>query len=76
MLPKAGFFAGASRAMIARSDRRRLIMDDARYWWDEAAKLKQYAETAEDPSLREELHELARVCEEVSAAIEARSPGG
>jgi hypothetical protein len=60
--------------------RRRLVtglhMDWAEYLRDEAVKYRQLAETAEDPSLKQELFDLAAVCEEVANNIEDRMPGG
>ena len=51
-------------------------MDWADYLRDEAAKFRQLAETAEDPSTKQELLDLAAVCEEVANNIEDRIPGG
>jgi hypothetical protein len=51
-------------------------MDWANYLRDEAAKFRQLAETAEDPSVKQELLELAAVCEEVANNSEDRMPGG
>jgi hypothetical protein len=51
-------------------------MDWADYLRDEAAKFRQLAETAEDPLTKQELLELAAVCEEVANNIEHRMPGG
>ena len=51
-------------------------MDWADYLRDEAAKFRQLAETAEDPSIKQELLDLAAVCEEVANNIEDRMPGG
>jgi hypothetical protein len=51
-------------------------MDWADYLRDEAAKFRQLAETAEDPTIKQELLELAAVCEEVANNIEDRMPGG
>jgi hypothetical protein len=51
-------------------------MDWADYLRDEAAKFRQLAETAEDSSIKQELLDLAAVCEEVANNIEDRMPGG
>ena len=51
-------------------------MDWADYLRDEAAKFRQLAETADDPSIKQELLDLAAVCEEVANNIEDRMPGG
>jgi hypothetical protein len=51
-------------------------MDWADYLRDEAAKFRQLAETAEDPSTKQELLDLAAVCEEVANNIEDHMPGG
>ena len=51
-------------------------MDWADYLRDEEVKFRQLAETAEDPSIKQELLELASVCEEVANNIEDRMPGG
>ena len=51
-------------------------MDWADYLRDEAAKFRQLAETAEDPPIKQELLDLAAICEEVANNIEDRMPGG
>ena len=51
-------------------------MDWADYLRDQAAKYRQLAETAEDPSIKQELLELAAICEEAAKNIEDRMPGG
>ena len=51
-------------------------MDWADYLRDEAAKFRQLAETAVDSSIKQELLDLAAVCEEVANNIEDRMPGG
>ena len=51
-------------------------MDWANYLRDEAAKYRQLAETAEDLATKQELLELAAVCEEAANNIEDRIPGG
>jgi hypothetical protein len=49
-------------------------MDWADYLRDEAAKYRQ--ETAEDLSIKQELLDLAAVCEGAADNIEDRMPGG
>jgi hypothetical protein len=51
-------------------------MDWADYLRDEAVKYRQLAETAEDVSIKQELLDLAAVCEEAANNIEDRMPGG
>ena len=51
-------------------------MDWDDYLRDEAAKYRQLAETAEDPIVKQELLDLAAVCEEVANNIEGRLPSG
>jgi hypothetical protein len=51
-------------------------MDWADYLRDEALRYRQLAETAEVPSVKQELFDLAAVCEEVANNIEDRIPGG
>ena len=51
-------------------------MDWADYLRDEAAKYRRLAESAEDPVIKQELLDLATVCEEVVDNIEDRMPGG
>ncbi len=51
-------------------------MDWADYLRDEATKYRQLAERAEDPSVKQELLDLAAVCEEAANNIEDRMPGG
>ena len=51
-------------------------MDWSDYLRDEAAKYRQLAETAEDPSIKQEFLDLAAVCEDVANDIEDRIPGG
>jgi hypothetical protein len=51
-------------------------MDWADYLRDEAVKSRHLAKTAEDPSLKEELFDLAAVCEEAANNIEDGMPGG
>jgi hypothetical protein len=41
-------------------------MDWADYLRDQAAKYRQLAETAEDPSIKQELLDLAAICEEAA----------
>jgi hypothetical protein len=51
-------------------------MDWANYLRDEAAKYRQLAEAAEGLSIKQELLDLAAVCEEAANDIEDRMPGG
>jgi hypothetical protein len=51
-------------------------MDWADYLRDQAAKYRQLAETAEQPLIKQELLDLAAICEEVANNIEDRLPGG
>jgi hypothetical protein len=48
----------------------------ADYLRDEAAKYGQLAESAEELSIKQELLDLAAVCEEAADNIEDRMPGG
>ena len=51
-------------------------MDWADYLRDQAAKYRQLAETAEDLRIKQELLDLAAICEEVANNIEDGMPGG
>jgi hypothetical protein len=51
-------------------------MDWPDYLRDEAAKYRQLAEQADDPVVKNELLELASVCEEVADNIEDHLTGG
>jgi len=51
-------------------------MDWADYLREEAAKYRQLAEAADDPSIKQKLLDLAAVCEEAADNIEDRMPGG
>ena len=51
-------------------------MDWGDYLRDEAAKYRQLAKAAEDLSIKQELLDLAAVCEEAADNIEDRMPGG
>jgi hypothetical protein len=51
-------------------------MDWVDYLRDQAAKYRQLAETAEDPPIKQELLDLAAICEEAANKIEDRMPGG
>jgi hypothetical protein len=51
-------------------------MDWADYLRDQATTYRQLAETAEDLSIKQELLDLAAVCEEVANKIEDGMPGG
>jgi len=58
------------------ADANTLTVDWADYLRDEAAKYRQLAESAEDLATKQELLELAAVCEEAANNIEERIPGG
>ena len=51
-------------------------MEWSDYLRDEAAKYRELAEQAYDPVIKDELLELASVCEEVANNIEDHLPGG
>ena len=51
-------------------------MDWADYLRDEAAKYRQLAEQTDDPVIKNEMLELASVCEEVANNIEDHLTGG
>jgi hypothetical protein len=51
-------------------------MEWADYLREEAAKYRQLAEQTDDPVIRNEMLELASVCEEVADNIEDRTTGG
>jgi len=51
-------------------------MDYDDYLRDEAAKYRRLAEQAVDPLIKQDLLELAKVCEEVAANIEDRMTAG
>jgi len=51
-------------------------MDWGDYLRDEAAQYRQLAETAEDLVVKQELLDLAAICEEVANNIEDRLPSG
>ena len=51
-------------------------MDWGDYLRDEAAKYRQLAETAKDPLVKQELLDLAAVCEEAANNIDDRLPSG
>ena len=51
-------------------------IDWADYLRDEAAKYRQLAKAAEDLSIKQELLDLAAVCEEAADNIEDRMPSG
>jgi len=51
-------------------------MNYADYLRDEAAKYRQLAERAERPLIKQELLDLAAVCEEAANSIEDRLPSG
>ena len=68
----------ACRRMVARvlGCRTGCDMDWADYLRDEAAKYRQLAKAAEDLSIKQELLDLAAVCEEAADNIEDRMPSG
>jgi hypothetical protein len=75
------FGADTDRLLATRSlSRPRLIgshdMEWADYLRDEAAKYRQLAEQTDDPVIKNEMLELASVCEEVADNIEDRLTGG
>jgi len=51
-------------------------MDWSDYLRDEAARYRQLAEKAEDLSIKQELLDLAVVCEDVANDLDDRIPGG
>ncbi len=51
-------------------------MNEALYWWDEAAKFKEQAGMPENAAQHAELLELADVCEAVAIEAEDRITGG
>jgi hypothetical protein len=51
-------------------------MDWADYLRDQAAKYRQLAEQTDDPAVKDEMLELASVCEEVANNIEDHLTGG
>ena len=46
------------------------------YLRDQAAQYTKLADGADDPVTADELRELARICQQVAADIEDRSPSG
>jgi hypothetical protein len=70
--------ASACRRMVARvfGCRTGCDMDWADYLRDQAAKYRQLAETTEDLSIKQELLDLAAICDEAANNIEDRMPGG
>ena len=80
-MPVIGFLrstslADATRLVTAFRQGLGTYMDWADYLRDEAAKYRQLAEAAEDLSIKQELLDLAAVCEEAADNIEHRMPGG
>ena len=69
-------FSPDSRIFQVKITTEEANLDWADYLRDEAAKFRQLAETAEDPSIKQELLDLAAVCEEVANNIEDRMPDG
>ena len=51
-------------------------MDYSDYLREQAAKYRQLAETAKDPSVKREILELAAVCEEVANEIDDQRTSG
>ncbi len=51
-------------------------MEDVVFWREQAAQFRERAETTKDPSLSQELRELAEICEEVASEIEDHAPAG
>jgi hypothetical protein len=51
-------------------------MDWPDYLRDQADKYRQLAERADDPAVKNEMLELASVCEDVASNIEDRLTGG
>ena len=51
-------------------------MDCVDYLRDQASKYRQLAETAGDSFIKQELLDLAAVCEEVANSMEDHLPGG
>jgi hypothetical protein len=51
-------------------------MDGADYLRDQAAKYRQLAEQTDDPVIKNEMLELASVCDEVANNIEDHPTGG
>jgi len=58
------------------NDWRGLRMNFDDYLRDEARKYRQLAEQAEDPMIKQELLELADICDEVANNIEDRMTAG
>jgi hypothetical protein len=51
-------------------------MDWSDYLRDQAARYRQLAEQSDDPVVKQELLELASVCEDVASNIEDHQTGG
>ncbi len=51
-------------------------MIEATYWWEEAMKFSEHAESIDRPDEREEFLELANICKDVAAQFNHRFPGG
>ena len=51
-------------------------MEAEAFWREQGAKFRRRAETASDPALKQELQELADICEEVAAEMEDRAAAG
>jgi hypothetical protein len=53
-----------------------MTLDWPDYLRDEAAKWRRLAEQTDDPVMKDEMLELAPVCEEVASNVEDRLTGG
>ena len=62
--------------MLPREVEARQIMDWDDYFRQQAAMYRQLADKAEDAFIKQELLDLAAVCEEVANNIEDRHTGG
>ncbi len=76
-----GFFdlnhsARVERGRFCQEHESGRVMDYDDYLRDEAAKYRRLAEEAKDDFVKQELLELAVVCEEVANSIEDRLTGG
>jgi hypothetical protein len=58
------------------SSDREAIVEYADYLREEAARLRQSAELAQEPAVVDELRELAAICERVAAELEDRMLAG
>jgi hypothetical protein len=69
-------FALAGQPAFANPAKLVARMDWPDYLWDKAAMYRQRAEQTDDPVVKNELFELASVCEEVANNIEDHLTGG